>query len=213
MDHVNIQDVPTAQMLTIAHRSSTRYAEELIRAEILRRLRLLPGPKIHLTNTYDASSPSLRFQFITEYVLREGVIKLDPATTVGCQKCSPHMGRDIGCEYTKKCDCLEYAAVDENRLTTEENAIYKYTKKHGGDTTGLPKKFPYYAEGTKRAKTGCLVPFYLKSRNPIYECNDNCKCGRDCRNKNVQFGRRIELEIFKTSSRGWGGYFLVLSLI
>ena len=213
MDHVNIQDVPTAQMLNIAHRSSTRYAEELIRAEILRRLRLLPGPKIHLMNTYDASSPSLMFQFITEYVLREGVIKLDPATTVGCQKCSPHMGRDIGCEYTKKCDCLEYAAVDENRLTTEENTIYKYIKKHGGDTIGLPKKFPYYAEGTKRVKTGCLVPFYLKSRNPIYECNDNCKCGRDCRNKNVQFGRRIELEIFKTSSRGWGEYSIVLSLI
>ncbi|OCL05109.1 SET domain-containing protein [Glonium stellatum] len=204
MDHVNIHDVPTAQMLAIARRSSTRQAEELIRAEIIRRLRLLSGPKVHLINTYDSSSPCLRFQFITEYVLREGVIKLDPATTVGCQKCSPHMGRDIGCEYTKKCDCLEYAAVDENRLTAEEKELYKYIKKHGGDTTGLPKKFPYYAEGTKRAKTGCLVPFYLKSRNPIYECNDNCKCGRDCRNKNVQFGRRMELEIFKTKSRGWG---------
>jgi histone-lysine N-methyltransferase SUV39H len=66
------------------------------------------------------------------------------------------------------------------------------------------------------------VPFYLDSRHPIYECNDNCRCGPHCRNKvsvaitpralmrltknqNVQFGRKVELEIFKTGSdRGWG---------
>lgn len=201
---LNIRDVPTAQMISTANRSSTRSAEDVIRAEILRRLRALPGPKIRLTNTFDSSSPSLRFQWITEYVLREGVFKADAATQEGCLKCSPHMGRNIGCEYTKRCDCLEYAAVDENRLSPEQKELYAIIRAEGGSTIGLPKKFPYYAEGTKEEKTGCLVPFYLKSRNPIYECNDNCKCGRYCRNKNVQFGRRVQLEIFKTSSRGWG---------
>jgi histone-lysine N-methyltransferase SUV39H len=70
---------------------------------------------------------------------------------------------------------------------------------------GLPKKFPYYSGDTKVRRTGSLVPFYLNSRRPIYECNDNCKCGPYCRNKNVQFGRMVELEIFRTGDvRGWG---------
>jgi histone-lysine N-methyltransferase SUV39H len=115
------------------------------------------------------------------------------------------MGRDIGCEYTKKCDCLEYAAVDESRLNTEQKEEYERCKAEGLSTMGLPKKFPYFAEGAKVQHAGALVAFYLDSRRPIYECNDNCRCGPKCRNKNVQFGRKVEVEIFKTASeRGWG---------
>lgn len=41
--------------------------------------------------------------------------------------------------------------------------------------------------------------------NPIYECNDYCKCGPDCNNRIVQNGRKNSLCIFKTSnSCGWG---------
>lgn len=181
-------------------------AEVIIRSAYIRKLDEVEGPKIHLTNTIDGSSPPLRFQFIPDYVLREGVFKADPATQMGCQSCSPYMGRNIGCEYTKKCDCLEYAAVDETRLTDEQKKLYAKILAEGGSTLGLPKKFPYFAEGSKFQKSGCLVPFYLNSRRPIYECNDNCKCGNNCRNKNVQYGRRVELEIFKTSKKqvGWG---------
>jgi histone-lysine N-methyltransferase SUV39H len=117
------------------------------------------------------------------------------------------MGRDIGCEYAKKCDCLEYAPVDESRivLNTEQWKEYQNYKSNGGSTIGFPKKFPYFAEGVKRERAGCLVPFYLNSRHPIYECNDKCHCGPACRNKNVQFGRTVEVEIFKTATdRGWG---------
>jgi histone-lysine N-methyltransferase SUV39H len=115
------------------------------------------------------------------------------------------MGRDIGCEYTKKCQCLEYAAVDETRLDDEQRKLYQIIQAEGGSTMGLPKKFPYYTGDTKIRRTGSLVPFYLHSRRPIYECNDNCNCGDGCRNKNVQFGRTVELEIFKTGTgRGWG---------
>lgn len=39
----------------------------------------------------------------------------------------------------------------------------------------------------------------------IYECNDCCKCGPDCRNRVVQKGRKVPLCIFKTSNGcGWG---------
>jgi len=84
-----------------------------VRAEYIRRLGKLVGPTIHLYNTVDASTPSLRFRYIAEYVLQEGVYRASNETQEGCQQCSAHMGRSIGCEYTKKCDCLEYAAVDE----------------------------------------------------------------------------------------------------
>ena len=172
----------------------------------MKRLSKVSGKPIHLVNSRDSSSPSLRFRYIPDCVLARDVHRASSETQEGCRKCSPHMGRDIGCEYTKKCDCLEYAAVDEQRITDPSmKADYEHALATGGSLMGFPKKFPYFAEGTKIARAGCLVSFYLKSRNPIYECNARCKCGPKCRNKNVQFGRTVEVEIFKTpSGRGWG---------
>lgn len=193
-------------MLETARQSSVDGALMKIRAEYTRRLSKLPGPKIHLKNIHDKSTPSLRFRYIDDYVLRDGVYRVDPAAQVGCTQCSPHMGQDIGCEYTKKCDCLEYAAVDETRLNPEQKELYDIIKATGeGSTMGLPKKFPYYTPTCKTHPPMSLVGFYLDSRRPIYECNDKCNCGPRCRNKNVQFGRQIELEIFRTKdNRGWG---------
>ncbi|KAH7114301.1 hypothetical protein B0J11DRAFT_132643 [Dendryphion nanum] len=203
--HINLQKIPTPSMLHTAQHSKIDKAERLIRAEYVRRLEKVPGKRIYLVNLHDSTTPSLRFRFISTSILREGVTRVDPMAQVGCTKCSPHMGRDIGCEYTKKCDCLEYAAVDESRLSETEKIQLYDIRLNGGSTMGLPKKFPYYAEGTKVRREGTLVPFYANSRHPIYECNDKCGCGPRCRNKNVQFGRRVELEIFKTASnRGWG---------
>lgn len=193
-------------MVRAARNSKVDTAMTWIRAEYVRRLKQLQGKPIHLFNTVDNTTPSLRFKYIPDYILREGVHRLSNETQQGCSQCSAHMGRSIGCEYTKKCDCLEYAAVDESRITDPEMmAAYQDALANGGDTMGFPKKFPYFAEGTKIQRTGCLVPFYLNSRRPIYECNDKCNCGPYCRNKNVQFARTVEVEIFKTNThRGWG---------
>jgi len=39
----------------------------------------------------------------------------------------------------------------------------------------------------------------------VYECNDRCGCGPGYKNRNVQHGRKVPLEIFKTSDkRGFG---------
>ncbi|KAF2637110.1 SET domain-containing protein [Massarina eburnea CBS 473.64] len=202
---IKIEHVPTPEMLR-AQRSKVDHADILIRAEYSRRLHVVPGEKIHLVNIYDSATPSLRFRYIADYVLGDGVFKADLDTQEGCQKCSPHMGRDIGCEYTKRCGCLEYAAVNEAAITEPEmRSEYDKAKATGGSLVNFPKRFPYYAEGTKRQRAGTLVPFYLDSRRPIYECNDKCRCGPLCRNKNVQFGRSVQVEIFKTGSgRGWG---------
>ncbi|KAF1833563.1 SET domain-containing protein [Decorospora gaudefroyi] len=197
------------KMNRLAHLDSVDKALTYIRNEYVQRLAKVPGTDkkpIHLVNLQDKSTPSLRFRFISGYVLDEerGVYRASTETQEGCT-CLPNMGRHIGCEYTKKCDCLEYATVDDSRLDEAGKEAYAEALANGESTMGFPKKFPYWAEGTKREITGCLVPFYLNSRRPIYECNDNCHCGPFCRNKNVQFGRQVEVEIFRTKGgRGWG---------
>ncbi|KAH6615007.1 hypothetical protein C7974DRAFT_57357 [Boeremia exigua] len=202
---ISVPDILTFDMKHTAHQSGVETAYLLIRAAYVRRLEKVPGARIELFNTVDATTPSLRFRYIPHYVLTKGVYQFDPATTTGCQRCSPHMGQGIGCEYTKRCDCLEYAAVDEARLNNEQRQEYEQCKEKNLSTIGLPKKFPYYTKGTKVQRTGALVSFYLDSRRPIYECNDNCRCGPKCRNRMVQFGRKVEVQIFKTpSGRGWG---------
>jgi histone-lysine N-methyltransferase SUV39H len=203
---MDISRVSEHEMTRAALHGKVETSLRFIRSEYIRRLKKLPGPSIHIHNVVDASTPSLGFKYVSSYVLSKGTYKMAKDGQPGCQRCSPHMGRDIGCEYTKVCDCLEYAAVDEQRITDPEmkKAFEKY-KMDGKNAMGFPKKFPYYAGDVKIQKPGCLVPFYLNSRHPIYECNDNCRCGPNCRNRNVQFGRKVELEIFKTKSgRGWG---------
>ncbi|KAL6702606.1 hypothetical protein ACN47E_001306 [Coniothyrium glycines] len=204
----DIETVQNAGTIRTALQASVGTALILIRAKYVRKLAHVPGKPIHLLNLVDATTPSLRFRYISDYVLDQtsGVYRLSSEAQAGCTRCSPHMGRNIGCEYTKKCDCLEYAAVDESRITDPQmKADYAEALETGSSTLGFPKKFPYFAEGTKREKTGCLVPFYLNSRSPIYECNSKCHCGPFCRNKNVQFGRQVEVEIFRTEGgRGWG---------
>ena len=51
----------------------------------------------------------------------------------------------------------------------------------------------------------CLKQYMLDSSSPIYECQEKCSCSRICSNRVVERGRRIPLEIFRTSDdRGWG---------
>ncbi|KAF2094872.1 SET domain-containing protein [Rhizodiscina lignyota] len=189
--------VPTPAMNSTSRSSRTRSARERIRSEFVKRLNDLPGAPVSLINIRDETTPSLRFTFVNESVLRKGVERLDSEFVAGCSKCRPDMGQGIGCEYTKICECLEYADVDVGRLDEAQRKIFDPT----GDTSGLPKRFPYASSGHRQ---GCLVDFYLDRRAPIYECNRQCKCGPKCKNRCVQHGRKVKLEIFKTKDRGWG---------
>lgn len=55
--------------------------------------------------------------------------------------------------------------------------------------------FPYRKRGRVNVMQG----------TPIYECNKRCKCDETCRNRVVQFGRKVPLCIFRTSTGcGWG---------
>lgn len=202
--------LPTQAMILRALECDTRQAQYHIRSTFdghVAEFGSRSAP-LDVSNQVDGSRPPLSFRFVNEYVFGPGTSRVPDEVIIGCgdipghigadsgsvlRKCRPNMGKNIGCEYSRVCDCLERAAVDTTRLTAAEHAKYRRD-----DTAGLPKRFPY-------GRSGLLQRFYLKSRHPIYECNRRCKCGRDCKTRLVQNGRTVPLQIFKTSDgRGWG---------
>ncbi|KAL6911349.1 hypothetical protein ACP4OV_000154 [Aristida adscensionis] len=39
---------------------------------------------------------------------------------------------------------------------------------------------------------------------PVYECNSSCNCDTSCKNKVLQRGLFVKLELFRTDNKGWG---------
>lgn len=148
-----------------------------LRRLFLQNLRTIRGPRVTVSNKIDDTSPPVDFNFINENIYGVGVVPVDKAFMSGCN-CKIENGRNCGCEF-RYCGCLQLSARDAN-----------------GDV-----HFPYSAG---KSDYGCLRNYYLQSRHHIYECNSNCNCLDNCKNKVVQHGRRIPLEIFKTETRGWG---------
>jgi histone-lysine N-methyltransferase SUV39H len=189
-------------MVARARCTSTDRANSIIRHAWFRGLKQFNDssdrPRVSFSNDLDSTSPPIDFQFISEYVYGQGVEAPSLDTLIGCETCRPDMGKNCGCEYAARCHCLEYAQVEESRLTVEQRELYAIIALEGGSTLGLPKRFPY----SKNSKL--LVGHYLNSRYPIYECNERCLCGNSCKTRVVQQGRKIPVEIFKTRARGWG---------
>ncbi|CAK9173312.1 unnamed protein product [Ilex paraguariensis] len=58
-------------------------------------------------------------------------------------------------------------------------------------------------------KNGGEIPYnyngaIVEAKPLVYECGPSCKCPPSCYNRVSQNGVKIQLEIFKTESRGWG---------
>ncbi|KAI4189667.1 MAG: hypothetical protein L6R41_001327 [Letrouitia leprolyta] len=167
-------EIPTRSSGSVVPATSLATAQ---RTTFLNNLSVLQGPPVTVVNYIDATSPPTSFRFVNESVLGTDVSRAPDEVMIGCD-CKEHYGPNPGCQYLK-CECLDDSALNESGS----------------------RVFPY--SSAQRDK-GCLRPFYLESRHHIYECNDNCNCNDDCKNRNVQFGRRVPLEIFKTTNRGWG---------
>ena len=70
---MNVRALPTDEMIRVARESKIDNANVAIRAEYVRRLQKVKGKRIRIANSYDYTTPSLRFRYIDEYVLRDGV--------------------------------------------------------------------------------------------------------------------------------------------
>ena len=151
-----------------------------LRKQFKSNLKALDGPKVTLINDIDDSSPPVTFTFINENALGEGVERTPEEFMAGCG-CRKDNGRNMGCEFLS-CECVQQSDLDEK--------------------TGH-RHFPYSAS---QKNYGCLRSVYLKTRRHIYECNAKCNCNMNCKNRVVQHGRQVSLEIFKTESRGWGEF-------
>ncbi|KAL7594751.1 hypothetical protein Lser_V15G30647 [Lactuca serriola] len=58
-------------------------------------------------------------------------------------------------------------------------------------------------------KNGGEIPYnhngaIVEAKPLVYECGPACKCPPSCYNRVTQHGMKIQLEIFKTETRGWG---------
>uniref|UniRef100_A0A8C6U0W4 Euchromatic histone-lysine N-methyltransferase 1b n=1 Tax=Neogobius melanostomus TaxID=47308 RepID=A0A8C6U0W4_9GOBI len=54
-------------------------------------------------------------------------------------------------------------------------------------------------------QNGCLLPEFCREEPPlIFECNHACSCWRTCKNRVVQNGLRVRMELFRTQKKGWG---------
>ncbi|MED6157851.1 hypothetical protein PIB30_027238 [Stylosanthes scabra] len=58
-------------------------------------------------------------------------------------------------------------------------------------------------------KNGGEIPYnhngaIVEIKNLVFECGPSCKCPPTCYNRVSQHGIKFQLEIFKTSTRGWG---------
>ncbi|KAL9100947.1 MAG: hypothetical protein Q9163_003746 [Psora crenata] len=133
---------------------------------------------VYLVNEVDNETPPTEFRFIEKSVLGPGVERATDDVMLGCG-CQRRFGQLLGCVYLDYCSCIQDSAEDESGK----------------------KSFPY---GASVANYRCLRPAYLNSRNHIYECNSRCDCTAGCKNRVVQHGRQVKVEIFKTKDRGWG---------
>ncbi|XP_037656530.1 histone-lysine N-methyltransferase SETMAR [Choloepus didactylus] len=52
----------------------------------------------------------------------------------------------------------------------------------------------------------CLrdIGLEVKYTQPVFECNIMCQCSDQCKNRVVQRGLQLQLQVFKTDKKGWG---------
>ncbi len=136
------------------------------------------GFKMAITNDVDDALIDPNFRFIDKSVYGAGVEKslAEPGFQAGCA-CQT----DSDCAHD--CDCL--GDLDEDNIV---NPNFKNA---------------YYTAGPRK---GLLREELLQvSGDEIYECSDLCSCSKNCPNRVVGRGRRVDIEVFRTNDgRGFG---------
>jgi [histone H3]-lysine9 N-trimethyltransferase SUV39H len=138
---------------------------------------------ITIVNEVDNATLPHDFRFIESVVLGRGVTAAEDSFRFGCE-CDD----DEDCQYMG-CLCLEEHVIEDETLRVDEE--------------GRVKAYAYHTHG---AKEGLLKGKQLPSRMPIYECHSACSCSEQCKNRVVDSGRKLPLQIFRTEKTGWGEF-------
>ncbi|RAL46751.1 hypothetical protein DM860_005030 [Cuscuta australis] len=90
------------------------------------------------------------------------------------------------------CSCPDSMCSSQ---TCDHTYLFENDYEDARDIHGQPMcgRFPYDERGRIILEEGYVV----------YECNQRCCCGKSCRNRVLQNGVRVKLEIFKTETKGW----------
>lgn len=122
----------------------------------------------------DSSRPWETFSYITERLLDSSLHLDAKSSQLGCTCTQPECSPEL-------CDHV-YLFENDN-----ENAQDIYGKPING-------RFPYDENGRIILQKGYL----------LYECNSMCSCQKECRNRILQKGVQVKLEVYKTKDKGWG---------
>ncbi len=146
-----------------------------------------------VNETDDGSVLNPNFRFIDRSVLGRGVEVAEESFRTGCE-CPD----DEDCMYGR-CLCLEEMATSSDDDDDDDDDNYEDDEAMRDGPR--KKRFAYYSHGTN---AGLLRSRILHSREPIYECHAGCRCSLACPNRVVERGRKVPLQVFRTSDRGWG---------
>ena len=141
------------------------------------------GPPLTFANDVNDRQLNGKFQFISEYVIREGV-KYQPAHQHAHVNCSDTCG---GVCSPTTCSCMRN---DKVHRSTEPVRTYR----HRADGLIVLSDEWMSKKVSTRSET----------ISEIMECNNNCHCEEDCYNRVVQRGRTLPLEVFMTETCGFG---------
>jgi [histone H3]-lysine9 N-trimethyltransferase SUV39H len=141
------------------------------------------GPPLTFVNDVNDRQLNGKFQFISEYVIREGV-KYQPAHQYAHVNCSDTCG---GVCSPTMCSCMRN---DKVHRSTEPVRTYR----HRADGLIVLSDEWMSKKVSTRSET----------ISEIMECNNNCRCDAGCYNRVVQRGRTLPLEVFMTETCGFG---------
>ncbi|KAI3957504.1 hypothetical protein MKX01_001863 [Papaver californicum] len=123
--------------------------------------------------TIRSPSPWEGFTYVKERLLDPSLGLATKSSQLGCS--CPHS--------TCSADACDHVYLFDNDYEAAE------------DINGQPMhdRFPYDEYGR----------IILKEIFPVYECNSMCGCDKSCRNRILQNGVKVKLEVFKTEKKGW----------
>lgn len=155
-----------------------------------------------LTNAIDPDlepNPPADFAFTDHYILTNTLEKVsrqvDSSTVIprGC-----NCDNELGVCDPRTCTCYaihEQLAPNPWVMQTRQGEDGR-TEHH--EESEFRYDFAYNRNGKLKRE---LVQW---PRTPIWECNSRCSCTEDCRNRVVQKGRTVGLDVFKSLNKGWG---------